>query len=237
LKGRLRLIALVLALVALAVGSRWLPVGQWSSRFIEWVRGAGAAGIAVFVVTYIVSTVLLLPASILTLGAGLVWGPVGGLLLVSPTSVAAATAAFVVGRWFARGLVAKRVAGNRTFLAVDRAMGREGFKLVALLRLSPVFPFNVLNYALALTAVPPRQYVLASFVGMLPGTFLYTYLGSLLTSATELASGKRPSAGAAGTALYVGGFAATVLVTVLMTRFARRELNKSLEPQSVRGAP
>jgi uncharacterized membrane protein YdjX (TVP38/TMEM64 family) len=107
--------------------------------------------------------------------------------------------------------------------AIDAAVEREGWKLVLLLRLSPVFPFNVLNYALSLTRVPFGTYVLASFIGMLPGTALYVYLGSLAPAAAQL--GPAAAAGGAGrTAVYAIGLLATVAVVVVATRLARRAL-------------
>lgn len=220
---------LLLLLAGALVGAGlFLPLGAWALAFVEWVREAGPLGLAAFVVAYVAATVLFLPGSALTLAAGFLWGPVGGLLVASPTSVLAASVAFLVGRTVAREAVAKRLGANERFAAIDRAIAREGGRFVLLLRLSPVFPFNLLNYALGLTSVPFGRYVLASFVGMLPGTFLFTYLGSLVTSAAELLAGRRPAAGAAGTALYWGGLAATVVATVLVTRAARRELAKSL---------
>jgi len=112
-------------------------------------------------------------------------------------------------------------------LAVDRAVEREGFKLVLLLRLSPLFPFTVLNYVLSLSRVSLRTYVVASFVGMLPGTLFYAYMGSLLSTAAELTSGLS-TRGPARTAMYAGGFAATIAVVVIGARTARRALAAEL---------
>jgi uncharacterized membrane protein YdjX (TVP38/TMEM64 family) len=205
-----------------------LPLDRWLLGLVEWIRGAGGVGVAVYALAYGLATVLLLPGSLLTLGAGFAYGPVAGTLLVSPVSVAAATAAFLLGRTFARDWIARRVQGSPRFRAIDEAVGTTGFRIVLLLRLSPVFPFNVLNYALGLTRVRARDYVLASFLGMRPGTFMYVYLGSLVTSAAELASGQAPDAGPWRQVLFYGGLLATVVVTVLITRTARRALDRSL---------
>ena len=121
------------------------------------------------------------------------------------------------------------------FAAIDEAIGESGFKIVFLLRLSPIFPFNLLNYALGVTRVRFRDYVIASLLGMLPGTFLYVYLGSLVTNASELLSGKRPEAGIWGQVLYWGGLAATLLVTVLITRIARKALDRALQRKEPAG--
>src|SRR5439155_1598399 len=132
-------------------------------------------------------------------------------------------AAFPLGRTPARDAIAARIGTSPRFAAIDRAVGREGLRIVLLVRLSPVFPFNLLNYAFGLTRVTLRDYLIGSLVGMLPGTVMYVYLGSLVTSFTELAAG-RPSGGALQQAFYFGGLVATVAVTLYVTRVARRAL-------------
>lgn len=205
-----------------------LPAHQWALLLVAWIRDAGALGVAAYAVAYVLATVLLLPGSILTLGAGFAYGPLWGVLLVAPVSVLAATLAFVLGRHVARPWIARRMEEHPRFAAIDQAIGESGFKIVLLLRLSPVFPFNLLNYALGLTHVRPRDYVGASFFGMLPGTFLYVYLGSLVTNASELLSGKPSAAGGWSQVLYWGGLAATIVATVFVTRIAQKALERAL---------
>src|SRR5262249_58476875 len=122
--------------------------------------------------------------------------------------------------------IAARVAGNARFAAIDRAVGREGLKIVLLTRLSPAFPFNLLNYAYGLTQVTFRDYMVGSLVGMIPGTAMYVYLGSLIPSVSQLASGA-PSGGAAKQALTFLGFAATVAGTAVISRLARPALDEA----------
>lgn len=216
------------AMGALAAGVLLLPWSRWTLRLVEWIRAAGVVGVAFYVVAYVVATLLLLPGSVLTAGAGFAYGPVFGTLLVSPASVLAATLSFLLGRSVARGWVSRRIAKDPRFVAIDRAIGESGFKIVLLLRLSPIVPFNLLNYALGLTRVRLRDYVLASFLGMLPGTVLYVYLGSVVTSGSELLAG-RSASGPWGQVLYWGGLVATIAATVLVTRIARRALRRALE--------
>jgi len=204
-----------------------LPASQWAEQLLEWIHEAGATGVVVYAGAYAAATLLLLPGSLLTAGAGLAYGPILGTLLVSPVSVAASTLAFLLGRTVARGWVAKRVEGDARFGAIDGAIGQHGFKIVALLRLSPVVPFNVLNYALGLTRVGLRDFVLGSFVGMLPGTFLYVYLGSLVTTVSGLGTGGG-SAGPARQGLSWAGLAATIVVTVVITRIAREAIRNAI---------
>ena len=202
-------------------------VKRLTLTFLEWSQQAGPWGAALYGSGYVLSTVLLLPASVLTLGAGYVWGPVWGVLLVSPVSVAAATASFSLGRTFLRGHVERRIGNDARVAAIDRAIAAHGFKLVLLLRLSPVLPFNLLNYALALTRVRLRDYVLGSALGMFPATVLFVYLGSLVSSGAELLAG-RPASGAAGSVLYWGGLVATLGAVVMMTRLSRGALQRAL---------
>jgi uncharacterized membrane protein YdjX (TVP38/TMEM64 family) len=226
-----RAFIIVAAVAGLLAAAWWLPIGPWTTRLAEQARGTGAVGVVVFVAAYTVSTVALLPGSILTLAAGFVYGPVWGLAVASPASVAGATCAFLLGRTLLRDWAATKVGGSARAQAMDAAIEREGFKLVLLLRLSPLFPFNLLNYALSLTRVPTRTYVLASFIGMLPGTAMYVYLGSLAPAAAELSSASR-GGGATRTTLYVTGLLATVAVVVIGTRAARRALDAQLERRS-----
>lgn len=216
----------------IAVAALTLPLDDLALGLVGWVRAAGVAGAAVYAAAYVAATLLLLPGSALTAGAGFAYGPLWGTLLVSPVSVLAATLAFLLGRSALRGWVARKLGADPRFTAVDEAIGSGGFKIVLLLRLSPLFPFNLLNYGLGLTRVRLRDFVLASFLGMLPGTFLYVYLGSLVTSASELLAGKSRGAGPWGQALYWGGLVATVAVTVLITRIARTALARAIGSKS-----
>ncbi len=216
------LLALGGVAILLAVG-RSFDIQGLLRRALEWIGDLGPAGAAAFVGIYVVACVLFIPGSILTLGAGAVYGVVRGSLLVSVASTLGATAAFLAGRYLARDWVARRIEGNERFRAIDRAVGREGWKIVGLTRLSPVFPFNLLNYAYGLTRVSLRDYVLASWIGMIPGTVMYVYLGSLAGSLATLDAGGGGRSRAQWV-LYVVGLAATVAVTVYVTRIARAAL-------------
>ena len=222
----------IVAVAGLIAALIFLPTSRWALLLVEWVRATGAKGAIVYALAYVAATLLFLPGSILTAGAGFAYGPLWGVLLVSPVSVLASTLAFVVSRYVARTLISRRMEGHPRFAAIDAAIGESGFKIVLLLRLSPILPFNLLNYALGVTRVRLRDYVMASWLGMLPGTFLYVYLGSLVTNASQLLSGNRPSAGIWSQVLYWGGLAATGFVTVLITRIARNALSRALERSS-----
>lgn len=219
----LRIIALVL-LVIIGVAIVWLvPVKQRLGEILELVQAMGPWGLVGLVVVYIVATVLFIPGFILTLGAGFAFGVVRGTIAVSVGSTLGASAAWLLGRTLARGFIEQRVAGNPKFRAIDEAIGQHGFKIVLLLRLSPVFPFNLLNYALGLTRVSFRDYLLASWIGMLPATVMIVYIGSSVRSLADVMSGQVET-GLGQKVLFVAGLLATVAVTILVTRVAQRAL-------------
>jgi len=218
--GGARRVAIALG-VLLAVLVGWWGRG-WIHPFLEWVRGAGPAGMAAYVVVYVAACVFLLPGALLTLGAGLVWGVWVGAPLAWVSATIGSTVAYLLGRTVARDWVARRVATNPRFAAIDRAVGREGRTIVFLTRLSPAFPFNLLNYAYGLTSVGLTDYLVGAF-GMIPGTFLYVYLGSLATSVGGL-GGETESADTLRLALQFVGLAATIAVTIVVTRIATRAL-------------
>jgi uncharacterized membrane protein YdjX (TVP38/TMEM64 family) len=197
----------------------------------ESARATGAIGVMLFFVVYVLATVLVLPGSILTLAAGFAYGPLWGLAVASPASVAGATCAFVLGRTVLRRWAERKLAASDRARAIDAAVERDAFRLVLLLRLSPVIPFSVLNYVLSLSNVPLRTYVVASFIGMLPATALYVYLGSLVPAAAQLA-GATSETSTAQMVLYAVGFVATVAVVVLGTRAARQALRGTLPGQT-----
>jgi len=220
-------IAFAAAAVGLFVAVRFLPVGDYLMRFVEWCDGLGAWAPIVLIVVYIFACILFLPGSILTIGAGFLFGVVEGSIIVSIASTLGATAAFLVGRTIARKRIEKMVEGKPKFAAIDRAVAKEGFKFVFLTRLSPVFPFNLLNYAFGLTRVPLWKYVLASWIGMLPATVVYVYVGSGLESIVALAAGASRERTTAETVLLWVGFAITVVIVAVVTRVARRALREA----------
>lgn len=211
------------ALLAAAVLARALDAPLLLRRALDAIAALGPWGPVLFVPLYVIATVLFVPGSVLTLGAGAVFGLARGAIVVSIAATLGATAAFLVGRYLARDWVARRLAAYPRFRAIDEAVGREGWKIVGLMRLSPAFPFNLLNYAFGLTRVPLRHYALASWLGMLPGTVMYVYLGSLAGELAGLGTGERARPPAEWV-LYLVGFLATAGVTVYVTRLARAAL-------------
>ena len=166
--------------IAVAVIGAWflLPVKEWIEGLEQWITGLGVVGVVAFVIIYVVATCVLAPASALTLLAGLAYGAWGFPLVVGSATLGAGTA-FLIGRYLAREKVQKQVENNRRFKAVNQAVSEEGWKIVGLLRLSPVFPFGLQNYFFSISNIGFWPYLLATFVGIMPGTALYVYLGSI----------------------------------------------------------
>jgi uncharacterized membrane protein YdjX (TVP38/TMEM64 family) len=220
-RWRLALAAgLALAAVVLVLG---LETRVLLESALASITALGPWGPAIFVLLYVAATVLLLPAVALTLGAGALFGVVWAFAIVTLSATLGAVAAFLVGRYLARDWVARRVAVTAWLGAVDEAVAREGWKIVVLTRLSPAFPFVLLNYAFGLTRVPLRHYVPATLVGMMPGVALYAYLGSLAGEVAAAAAGSRARTPWEW-GLYALGFVATLTVTVYATRLARTAL-------------
>ena len=197
-------------------------------NILAWIEGLGIWGPLAFIAIYIVATVALLPGSILTLGAGVVFGVVKGSICVFIGAMIGATAAFLVGRYVAGGWVSKKVEGNAYFQAVYDAIGQGGARLMFLIRLSPAFPFNLLNYAMGLTQISVKDYFVGT-TGILPGTIMYVYLGSLFGDLATLGSGEGPSNPAITWTIRIVGLIATVGVTVYVTKLARAALKDKLD--------
>jgi uncharacterized membrane protein YdjX (TVP38/TMEM64 family) len=203
---------------------------QWLLSALQWIDNLGTLGAAAFILLYIIATVAFLPGSIVTLGAGVVFGVVLGSVYVFIGATIGATAAFLVGRYIARGWVAGKIAGNAKFRAIDEAVNREGLKIVLLTRLSPIFPFNLLNYAYGVTGVSLKDYVIGS-VGMIPGTIMYVYIGSLAGNLATIGAQTPTANPIAQWSIRIIGFIATVAVTLYVTKIARKALNNTvLEP-------
>ena len=228
MKLNFKLILLFLIASVAIVLLVFAPVKQWLLTALTWVQGLGIWG-PVFVVSfYMIACVFFLPGSILTLATGFIFKVVIGTITVSIGATLGACAAFWVGRTIARDWISRKVAKNEKFTAIDNAVGRQGFKIVLLTRLSPIFPFNLLNYAFGLTQVSFWQYALASWLGMLPGTVMYVYLGAGLRSLTDVAAGK-VEIGMAGRIFFWFGMAVAIAVTLLITQIARRALKQAVE--------
>ena len=220
---------LVFLAAALFVGFLFLPIRQWFMQFEGFVQSLGAAGPVVVVLAYVVCTVLFIPGSAITIGSGTLFGLSTGFIVVVLGANLGALCSFLLARSFLREKVASWAAGNAKFRSLDQAIGKQGFKMVLLTRLSPVFPFVLLNYLLGLTAVRTPSYVLANLLGMLPATFLFVYIGAAARDA--LGGQADASAGFYQQILKYVGLLATVGVVVVVTRVARKALREAEQSQ------
>jgi uncharacterized membrane protein YdjX (TVP38/TMEM64 family) len=216
-----RVLAAAGVVAALFAASRVLPLERWITSFQRWVEGLGAWAPVIYGAVYVAATLLLVPGALLTIGAGLVFGVVRAALLVLASATIAAALAFLVARHLARGRVERWAGAHPRFRAIDAAIREQGWKVVALLRLSPLVPFSLSNYLYGLTAVAFWPYVLSSALAMIPGTLLYVSLGAA-GRAVATRQGRSPLEWA----LLGVGLLATAAATLLVGRAARRELQR-----------
>ena len=217
-------IALGLGLVLLSVAISFLPVKDWVKTFTDWIRHLGLAGAFIFIGVYALAAVAFLPGAIFTIAAGLVYGIAGGTAVALTGATLGAGLAFLVARYLVRGRMEKFAQKNKKFGAIDQAIGQQGWKIVGLLRLSPLIPFNVSNYFYGITSIGFWPYLLASAVGMLPGTLLYAYLGAI--GQAGLSGGQKGHSPLEWTFLGLG-LLATIGVTIFVSRIAKNALKKT----------
>lgn len=224
-----RLLLILLLLGAFATACLTLPMEKMLKDFLVWIdKNLGHWGPLVLAVAYIPLTVLAVPASILTLGGGYLFGLTVGFIADSIGSTAGATAAFLVGKTIGRSYVVSKLKDYPQFQAVAIAVQRSGFKIVLLLRLVPLLPFNMLNYLLSVTPVSIGEYILASWIGMMPITFAFVYVGTTIKDLSDVTHGWNEISTTRWILLTIGSVASVVLM-VLVTRVARKSLNKALE--------
>lgn len=217
-------IVIAAAVILLSILSAVLPVKEWIREFVDWVKQLGPVGVIVFIVAYALATVLFLPGWIFTVSAGLIYGVVGGTLVALSGAIIGASLAFLVARYLLRKNIADMTATNPRFKAIDEAIGENGWKIVGLLRLSPLIPFNLSNYFYGITSIRFISYVAVSAIGMIPGTLLYAYLGAIGQAGIFGGTAHRSKWQYILLAL---GLLATVAVTILVSRIAKNALKKS----------
>jgi uncharacterized membrane protein YdjX (TVP38/TMEM64 family) len=209
---------IVIALAAIVVLFRVLPVAQWLTAFRAWVSGLGFAGYVLYALVYAACVVLFIPASILTLGAGATFGVIKGTIVVVIGATLGATGAFIVARTIARKRVEAMAAKDRRFRALDKAISTEGAKIVLLVRLAVVFPFTYSNYVFGLTGVRVLPYALATFVGIIPGTIAFVYIGAAAAAAT---------AGTVKIVVYVVGAILALIASAFVARIAVKAIHRA----------
>ncbi|MBS9387848.1 MAG: TVP38/TMEM64 family protein [Dolichospermum sp. WA123] len=196
---------------------------EFLQNALQWINSLGAIGGIVFIGIYIIATLAFLPAALLTLGAGVIFGVTWGSIYVFIGATLGAIAAFLVGRYLAQGWVKEKISSYKKFAIIDKAVSKEGLKIVLLVRLSPLFPFNLLNYAFGITSVSFQDYLIGS-VGMIPGTIMYVYFGSLVGDIALIGSKNQPVNIILHWVIQIMGLIATIAVTVYVTKIAKKAL-------------
>ena len=200
-----------------------LNLQEFLQNALQWINSLGAIGGIVFIGIYIIATLAFLPASLLTLGAGVIFGVIWGSIYVFIGATLGAIAAFLVGRYLAQGWVKEKISSYKKFAIIDKAVSKEGLKIVLLVRLSPLFPFNLLNYAFGITSVSFQDYLIGS-VGMIPGTIMYVYFGSLVGDIALIGSKNQAGNIILHWVIQIMGLIATIAVTVYVTKIAKKAL-------------
>jgi uncharacterized membrane protein YdjX (TVP38/TMEM64 family) len=221
--SKVKLVIILILLGILITISQHFPIQKNLQSSLAWVKNLGNLAPIIFIIIYNLATIFLIPGSILTLGGGFLFGIFWGSVYVFIAATIGATFAFIIGRYLTRDWVYKQIEKRPKFQAIDQAVAKEGWKIVFLTRLSPVFPFNLLNYAFGITQVSLRDYILGS-VGMIPGTIMYVYIGSLAGSIATIGTSKQPINSTLEWTVRTVGFLATVAVTIYVTHIAKKAL-------------
>ncbi|MDD5712182.1 MAG: TVP38/TMEM64 family protein [Smithellaceae bacterium] len=216
-KKRLRLAFLIVLIGVLIVAARIWNVGAGLEALRNWIAGLGPYGSLAYVLIYIAAVVVAVPGAAITVAGAALFGPLWGVVLVSIASTTGAALAFLISRYAARDFVFRRLSTNEKFLKLDRMTEKHGAIIVALTRLVPLFPFNLLNYGFGLTAIPFKTYLFWSWLCMLPGTILYVAGTDAVLGA--LSRGRFPGAAAAV-------LSAAVIVIIVLGRYARKRLRE-----------
>jgi len=231
MNSKLKYVGIAVIIAGLLASTQLINLQEILTNTLQWINDLGPSAAIVFIIIYMVATVFFFPASILTLGAGIIFDIFFGSLYVFIAASIGASLAFLVGRYIARGWVEKRIEGNPRFKAIDQAVAEEGMKIVLLTRLSPIFPFNLLNYAYGLTKVTFRDYVIGT-LGILPGTIMYVYVGSLAKDLATLGSEEVTAPSEIQWAIRIIGFIATVAVTIYVTKIAKKALAQRVDTEA-----
>jgi uncharacterized membrane protein YdjX (TVP38/TMEM64 family) len=220
------LIALIVAAGLLAT-VRYFPPQTLLKSALFRIEGLGPLAPVIFIALYVAAAILFVPGAILTISAGVLFGLVFGTIYVSVGATLGATAAFLIGRYLVRDWVTQKLEGNKNFAAIDRAVARSGWKIVGLTRLSPIFPFNLLNYAFGLTNVTLRDYFIASWAGMIPGIVMYVYIGTVVGDLAKVGTAAVPATTAKWT-FEIVGLIATIAVAFYITLLARKAMREQI---------
>jgi uncharacterized membrane protein YdjX (TVP38/TMEM64 family) len=230
LNSKLKLVLIGGLVVLLIIATKHFDLRELLQASLYWVDSLGVLAPIVYMIIYNVATLLFIPGSLLTLKGGCLFGLLLGSIYVTIAAMFGAICAFLIGRYLSRDWVCKQIESNDKFKAINQAVKREGWKIVLLTRLSPIFPFNLLNYVFGVTQVSLKDYVLGS-IGMIPATLVYVYIGSLASDLATVNMSNQPTTTETQIAQWVIriiGLIATIAVTVYITHLANKALDESI---------
>jgi uncharacterized membrane protein YdjX (TVP38/TMEM64 family) len=214
-------LAALLAAVVIVVAFHRLPIRHWVVDLTGWAANLGWRGVLLFAAIYVACALLFGPAWLVTLAIGLTYGFLRGLVFVSLVSTLGAALAFLIARHLARGRVEELVRSRPALAAIDRAIGRHGWKIVFLLRLSAVVPYTISNYVYGASAIGFWPYLVASWIGMLPVTAAYVAIGA----AGHAALTGPPGQGSPWRwVILAAGVLLTIVVAFFIARISQKEL-------------
>ena len=217
---------IALVIVVAWTASRFIPIFDWWPHLMAWIDSLGSLGPVAFILLHVVGTILFVPAIVFGMGAAFIYGFWQGFVITLISTTISAMAAFFIARYMARGWVARRIAARPKYAAIDNAVGRQGWKIVLLTRLSPGFPFTLLNYALGVTQVSATAFLTATAVGMAPRTLVHVYAGVFGSSlATFGVDGVGPDA------VRILTVTVGIIVTILATVYISRLVQKTVEEE------
>ncbi|MHC5742744.1 MAG: TVP38/TMEM64 family protein [Nostoc sp.] len=234
-KSKLKLLLLSCLIITLIIAAKQLNFQGLLQTLVIWVHSLGTLGPIAYIVIFNLATLLFIPGSLLTLKGGCLFGVFWGSIYVLIAATIGATLAFLIGRYLSRDWVSRQIEKHPKFKAIDLAVAKEGWKIVLLTRLSPIFPFNLLNYAFGVTQVSLKDYILGSF-GIIPGTVMYVYIGSLAGNLAMINTSHQPITPETQVwqwVMQVIGLIATVAVTVYITKIAQKALAQSVAVEEI----
>lgn len=229
-KGKFKFLLLSVFVAALIITAKFFNFQAIFNTLVAQVNSLGIWGIVAYIGIYNLATLLFVPGSVLTLKAGCLFGLFWGSVYVLIAAIIGATLAFLIGRYLSRDWVSRQIEKHPKLKAIDLAVAKEGWKIVLLTRLCPLFPFNLINYVFGVTQVSLKDYVLGSF-GIIPGTVMYVYIGTIagnlaMTNMPEQAL--TPEAKTYQLIMQGIGLIATVAVTIYITKVAQKALSQSM---------
>jgi len=230
LNSKLKLVLIGGLAVLLIIATKHFDIRELLQASLLWVDSLGVLAPIVYMIIYNLATLLFIPGSLLTLKGGCLFGLFWGSIYVTIAAMFGAICAFLIGRYLSRDWVCKQIENHPKFKAINQAVKREGWKIVLLTRLSPIFPFNLLNYVFGVTQVSLKDYVFGS-IGMIPATVVYVYIGSLARNLVTLDMSNRPTTTETQIAQWVIriiGLIATIAVTVYITHLSKKALDESV---------